>query len=140
MKQLLASLCCLGALLLAGCSSAPPMAGLGLELASIERRTDGSAVATVRIVNPNTVAYNVASASHRIFLGDRAVGTLEISKPIGVPAQNVGLHTGPLKLESGAALPAGTVAYRLESRVTMVLWGDRSETNKLSGRGTVEVK
>lgn len=140
MNKLLASLCLLGVGLLAGCSSSTPLAGIGLELASIERRSDGTAVATVRIVNPNTVAYNVAGATHRIFLNERAVGTLEISQPTGLPAQTVGLHSGPLKLESGATLPGGSASYRLESRVVLVLWGDRQETSKLTGRGTVAVQ
>lgn len=141
MKKFLLSLGCLGALLFAGCSSTSPgMAGLGIELQSIERQSDGSAVASVRLVNPNTVSYNVSSATHEIYLGDRAVGTLEITKPMGLPAQTVGMHTGALKMDKGAVLPSGSVSYRLESRLVLVLWGERNETSKLSARGTVEVK
>ncbi|MBA4137339.1 MAG: hypothetical protein C0518_08505 [Opitutus sp.] len=141
MKNFLLSLCCLGALLVAGCSNTSAgMAGLAIELQSVERQSDGSAVATVRLVNPNTVSYNVASATHQIYLGDRAVGTLEITKPMGLPSQTVGLHTGALKLEKSATLSGGSTSYRLESRLVLVLWGDRNETSKLSARGTVEVK
>lgn len=140
MNRLLLPLCLLGALLLAGCSSSPALAGLQVELVSVERQADGAAIASVRLVNPTTVAYNVAGATHRLFLDERPLGTLEIKQPVGVPSQNVGLHTGRLALEKGATLPSGPAAYRLESRVVLVLWGDRQETAKLAARGRVTVK
>ena len=140
MNRFLLPLFLLGTLLVAGCSSPPGLAGLQVELSAVERQADGSAIATVRVVNPTTVSYNVAGATHRVFLDERPVGVLEIKQPMGVPSQNTGLHTGLLTLEKGAALNAGPVAYRLESKVVIVLWGERQETTKLAARGSVTVK
>ncbi len=97
-------------------------------------------MASVRLINPTTVAYNVAGATHRVYLDERSVGTLEVNQPLGLPSQNVGLHTGRLSLEKGAMIPAGPASYRVESRVVLVLWGERQETVKLSARGSVTVK
>lgn len=142
MKRLLLPVLLLGLLVLgAGCSSTPaPMAGLSLELVALERGADGAVAATVRVVNPNLVAYNLLRAEHRVFLDGRAIGTLKYTQPTGVPAQNVAEQRGNLELERGASVAAGTTAYRLESRLTLTLWGDRTEDAKLSAIGTVTVR
>lgn len=142
MKNLLFSALWLGLVgLLASCSSGTnATVGLRIELESIQRDSSGGATATVRIVNPNLVAYNIDRATHRIYLGDRLVGTLEVKRPLGIPAQNVGLHTGALTLDKGATLAAGSAAYRVDSKVVLRLYGERTEDAKLSGSGTVTVK
>ena len=141
MKRLLLPVLLLGLLALgAGCSSTAPLAGLSLELVALERTPDGGATATVRVVNPNLVAYNLLRADHRVFLDGRQVGILKYDRPTGVPAQNVAEQQGKLELERGASLAAGTTPYRLESRLTLTLWGDRTEESKLSAIGTVTVR
>jgi hypothetical protein len=142
MKRLLLPFLLLGLLVVgAGCSSpGRPMAGLSLELAALERGADGAVTATVRVVNPNLVAYNLLRTTHRVFLDGRAVGTLKYDQPTGVPAQNVAELRGRLELEPGATVNAGTTAYRLESRLVLTLWGDRTEDAKLSAIGTVTVR
>lgn len=141
MKNALLPLLLLGTLaLFAGCSSPNVGAGLQLELGSIERTADGGATATVRIVNPNMVAYNVATGVHTLSLGNGYTGTLTIRKPVGIPAQSTGLHTGPLVAGKGAALVGGETSYQLESRVELTLWDDQKEDLKQRASGTVTVK
>lgn len=142
MKNLLLSALLLGLVgLLASCSSSTnATVGLRLELDSIQRDANGGATATVRFVNPNLVAYNIDSATHRIYLGDRFVGTLEVKRPLGIPAQNVGLHTGALTLDKGATIAAGSTSYRIESKIVLRLYGERTEDAKFHGSGTVTVK
>lgn len=142
MKTFLLSALWLGLLgLISGCSSGTiATVGLRVEVESIQRDGNGGATATVRIVNPNLVAYNIDQATHRILLDGRLVGTLEAKRPLGIPAQNVGLHTGALTLDKGASLAAGSASYRLESKVVLRLYGERTEDAKLSGSGTVTVK
>lgn len=141
MKRLLLPVLLLGlAALGAGCSSPAPLAGLSLELVALERAADGGVSATVRIVNPNLVAYNLARATHRIIVDGRLVGTLRYDRPTGVPAQNVAAQEGRLALEPGTSLPSGPAAYRLESKVVLTLWGDRTEESKLSAAGSVTVR
>lgn len=140
-KFLFAAAVSLGLLgLLTGCgNSARPLAGLVIELAAIESAADGTTTATVRIVNPNLVAYNIASATHRVFLQDRPIGTLKITAPTGVPSQRGIDQTGTLQLERGAVLPSGNVRYRVESTVVMRLWGDNTKSHKLTGVGTIDL-
>ena len=57
-----------------------------------------------------------------------------------MPAQNVAEQRGNLELERGASVAAGTTAYRLESRLVLTLWGDRTEESKLSASGSVTVR
>ena len=141
MKRLLLPVLLLGVLGLgAGCTSPAPLAGLSLELVALDRTPDGGATATVRVVNPNLVAYNLLRTTHRVFLDGRHVGTLKYDLPTGVPAQNTAEQQGRLELERGAVLSAGTTAYRLESRIVLTLWGDRTEESKLSAIGTVTVR
>lgn len=141
MKHFLLSALWLGLVgLLASCSTSNVTVGLRLELESVQRTPDGGATATVRIVNPNLVAYNIDSAKHRIFLGERVVGTLEVNRPVGIPAQNIGLHSGRLMLEKGATIEGGSTNYRLESKVVLRLYGERTEDAKFTASGNVTVR
>lgn len=141
MKKVLLPLLLLGLVFLgAGCSSAPIGTGLGVELAGIERTADGGATATVRIVNPNTVAYNVYSGTYRIALGNGYTGTFTVTKPTGIPAQSTGTHTGALTAAAGATPGPGEISYRLEARLELTLWDDQKETAKLNASGSLVVK
>jgi hypothetical protein len=139
MKRLFLSTLLLGTLaLLSGCSSAGDiMAGLRFELASIER--EGAKI-TVRVVNPNMVAYNLDRVTYTVQLDGRVVGTMEVRKPTGVPAQNVALQTGTLVLAPGATLAPGSANYRMDFKVVLRLYDDRTEDAKMSAVGTVVVK
>lgn len=113
------------------------MAGLRFELTSIER--EGAKV-TVRVVNPNMVPYNLDRVTYTVQLDGRVIGTMEIRKPTGVPAQNVALQTGTLVLAPGATLSPGQANYRLDLKVVLRLYDDRTEDAKMSAVGTVVVK
>lgn len=141
MKKALLPLLLLGlAMLGTGCSSTPIATGLGVELAAIERTPDGGVTATVSIVNPNTVSYNVFSGTYRIALGNGYTGTFSVNKPTGIPAQSKGAHTGKLVAEGPGVLSAGNTTYRLESKIELTLWDDQKETAKLNASGSVVVK
>lgn len=140
MKKLLAPvLAALFALIAAACSSSS-FTGLGLELTSLERAADGAVTATVRITNTNVVAFNFPLARHTISLDGREIGTLVIETPTGVPSQTAVEQTGRVELRRGAELSAGPASYRLESRIVVRLYGDRTENKQLGGSGTVVVK
>lgn len=140
-KFLLVAFVALGLVwLVGGCgNSSRPMMGLGLELTALERAADGTATATVTLVNPNVGPYNFASATHRIYVQDRLLGTLTIASPTAVAPQQSATQSGPLALEKGAAWPQGAVRYRLESTLKLRLYGDNTQAHKLQGAGTIEV-
>jgi hypothetical protein len=96
---------------------------------------------TIRIINPNVVAYNVAKAEHRIHLNGRLLGTVKIDRPVGVPAQNSSAQQiGSIKLDAGATLPSGIAEYRMESELLLRLWGESTQDLELSSSGSVTVK
>jgi hypothetical protein len=124
--------------LFAGCSSHPPLSGVTVELTKLERASDGSLTATLSVVNSTVVSFNIANSKHQLSLNGLLVGTIEISEPLGLPAQRTMTQTGLLKL-AGAKLTAGSATYRLESSATLLLYGESKETQKLTNTGTVQV-
>jgi hypothetical protein len=138
--NLLRSLLVLTALasFLTGCSTPNRAAGLYFELGSITRDAQGEPVATVRIVNPNVIAYNVARTSHRVFLQDRLVGIVDLEGQ-GVPQQSVLEQSGKIKLERGAMLPSGSVPYRLDSLVTVRVRAEQTERLSFRNSGVVSL-
>lgn len=138
MKNTFLALCAAIACLftLAACSTTTPVS-LGIELAGIDRSTGR---ATLRLLNPGVVAYNVASSKHRVFIDGKAVGTVEVKAPEGVPAQRNVEQTGIFVPEKGASIASGQSSYRLESVLTLTLYGENTQQTKISGSGTVIVK
>ncbi|MBI2514284.1 MAG: hypothetical protein HYV96_20110 [Opitutae bacterium] len=138
MKNTLLALCAAVALVVSfsACSSQMPV-GLGIELVSLDA---GAGKATVRYLNPSVVAYNVEHSSHRVFLDGKLAGTIEIKAPLGIPQQRNLEQSGTFVAGKGAGVPAGSASYRLESTLTLVLYGDNLQTSKLSGSGTVVLK
>lgn len=138
MKNTLLALCAAVALVVSfsACSSRIPV-GLGIELASLEA---AAGKATVRYVNPSVVSYNVDHSTHRVFLDGKLVGKIEIKAPLGIPAQRNLEQGGTFVAEKGANVATGSANYRLQSELTLVLYGENVQTSKLSGSGTVVVK
>lgn len=120
----------------AACSSQIPV-GLGVELASLEL---SAGTATIRYANPSVVSYNVEHSSHRVFLDGKFVGTVELKAPLGIPQQRNLEQSGTFVVDKGANISAGSANYRLESTLTLVLYGENLQTSKLAGSGTVVVK
>lgn len=138
MKNTLLALCAAVALVVSfsACSSRIPV-GLGIELAALEA---AAGQATVRYVNPSVVSYNVEHSTHRVFLDGKLVGKIEIKTPLGIPAQRNLEQSGTFVADKGASLPVGSANYRIESELTLVLYGDNQQTSKLSGSGAIVVK
>lgn len=116
------------------------MMGMRIELMSIERASDGSATATVQVVNPNLVAYNLVSATHKISLDGRTVGVLHITRATGVAPQSVAAQSGVMELEKGAVISGGAASYRLDSKFIVRIYADATRDSKLTGSGTVVIK
>ncbi len=142
MKKVLLSLffACGALATLTSCSNPPAMIGLRMELTSIELAVDGSTTATVQIINPNLVAYNLVSATHKIILDGRTAGVLHITRATGVAPQSVAPQSGTIDLGKGAALARGAAAYRMESKFVVRVYGDATRDSKLSSSGTVVIK
>lgn len=130
----------------AGCSSNTVMVGLNTELTGIVRAGDGPTQVSWRVVNPNIVSYLVAEADHRIYLDGTLVGSTKDREPLALPAQSKVDRTSTL-VPAGAtaertltaALKAGSATYRLESTVTIRLYGEAKEKSTLTTSGTVPV-
>jgi hypothetical protein len=124
--------------LLTGCGS-PPLTGFTVELLKIERTGDGPAIATLRVINPNVVSYNVESSTNTIFLNGKPAGSIKVTRPEGIPAQTTITVTGTFTTLPGYTLTSGPAAYRLEATLILLLYGDSKETQKLASSGTVEI-
>ncbi len=140
MNKLLASVLATLLLTLGAACSSTKFTGLGLELTHLERATDGTVNATVRVTNTNVVAFNFSESHHTIILDGREIGTMKVTSATGIPSQTTVEQTGRLELKRGVDLPSGPASYRLESRIVVRLYGDRTENEKLGGSGTVVVK
>ncbi len=126
------------ALVLGACTTTRPgLAGLSVELVKIE--VEGAAArATVRYVNPNLMAYNLAQTRHKIQIGAWS-GVAETREAFGVPPRNTVEQTVALKPERLDQLTAGAVDYRMESDFSLRLYGESRESLELSARGRTVV-
>lgn len=139
MKKLLTSfLVTLAALaLFAGCYSGVERLGIETHLTNLARQPDGSVLATLTFTNPNVGPVNIAESSHELSLNGRPAGTLKISDPLGVPAQQVGSVTVVLKPAAGATVPSGTLSYQIKSLLIFNLLDDDTEKHRTQSAGTV---
>jgi hypothetical protein len=140
-------LAALAALLGSGCSSSNTItAGLRVELTEIVRAADGTTRADWRMVNPNVVSYLLAETSHRVYLNGTLVGTITDKEAMALPAKNQSARSAVLRTEGdgagrvlAGAASAGSAAYRVESSVTIRLFGESTERTSLASSGTVPV-
>jgi LEA14-like dessication related protein len=132
---------------LAGCGGPnTTTVGLKIELTRVVRQANGGAQVTWRVVNPNIVPYLLARATHHVYLDGVAVGTLDDSEALAIPAQTNQERTTTLAAAGtaaeqalAAAAKAGAATYRLDSNVIVRLYGDTVEKSELHGAGTVPV-
>lgn len=128
-----------------GCNNTASItAGLKVELTSIGRTADGGTQVSWRVVNPNVVPYLLAKSTHRIQLNGVLIGTLADNEALAVPAQTSLDRRHPLVVAGPAAeriLAAATdsTPYKMESVVTIRLYGDEVEKIQLTASGTVPV-
>ncbi len=135
------------ALLGTGCSSSNTItAGLKVELTALARAGDGTTRVDWRVVNPNVVSYLLAQSTHRVYLDGVLVGTITDKDAMALPANNHSARSTLLKSDGAAAERALAAAaavksasYRVESDITIRLYGDSTERSKLSSAGTVPV-
>lgn len=140
MKKFLLALCALPLVALLSSCGNQVQVNVGVELVSLDRGQNGQGSAVVRFVNPTVVAYNFARSTHQVWLDGRVAGVIEISAPLGLPAQRSIEQTGKFTADKSANLSAGSANYRIESRVAVTLWSDTTQNEKFSGAGTVVVK
>lgn len=149
MKKILAPLflTLLFAFVAVGCGGPnTTMVGLNVELAGVTRSDDGKIEVTWRVANPNIVPYLIAQASHRVYLDGVLIGTVNSKEALALPAQSkaerssVLVSAGPAADRVvAAAAAAGSAAYRLDSTVTIRLYGETTDKSDLRAAGTVPV-
>lgn len=142
MKKLLISLLLsLGIItLLNGCSTAVERIGVQVHLVKLERKADGSHLATLRFSNPNVGSINVAKSLHQLTLNGKPAGVLDVVDPLGLPAQQTVTATVSFRIAGGAADPAGSVSYQLASTLTLSIYDDDTERYRTTASGTVTVE
>jgi len=149
MKRFLSPLILLVGVLLTttGCHDmgAVVVTGLRVELASLERHADGTAVANLRVVNPNVSSYLVAAINGRVYLNGTLAGTFDLRDPIGIPQQDSADKAVPLALSgAGARLLAeaekqGPANYRVDATLFIQIFGDQKERGDVTYSGTATV-
>ena len=130
-----------------GCSNADFLGeGLKIELIYIAQAGDGSVQVSWRVDNPNIFPYLFSKTSSNLSINGVLVGTVTDTSPLGVPAQDHAERTGTLKLAKplsraavDRAIAAGTVAYRMDSAVTVLLLDDKFEIVHLSNSGSITI-
>jgi hypothetical protein len=150
MKSLLPPLLWLAcsALFLGGCSSYDKnivTVGLRVELTKIERASDGTVSVAWHIVNPNVTPYLLARVANRIYLNGTLVGTTLDTNAIAIPAQTTtGKATtltpaSPAAQLITAAAAQGHADYRVETALTVQLYGEQTDDATLVNSGSVPV-
>ena len=150
MKRLLLPLCLAACVTIfqAGCKNVGTIVvtGLRTELTGIERAGDGATSVSWRIVNPNVASYLIGHSTHRVYLDGTFVGTFDEKDAMAVPAQNNAAKTSRLAVAGGAgdkrlaeAAGHGPTAYRVESNLIVVIYGDSEEKGDIVSSGSVAV-
>lgn len=131
---------------LGGCSSSSRIiaTGLSIELTAVQPQADGSVKVTWHVANTNIVSYLLSEVQHKITLNGAALGTLEEHEPLAVPANtNAGrtsvVKASPQALQLLQAAGTGPVRYQVDSKITILIYGDTTEVSKLSNSGSVPV-
>lgn len=145
MKKIFAVLCAAGLIVfLSSCSTYKPgLVGLKAELLSIERDQQGGATANWQLVNPNVVSYIVSESRHKVYVNGRFIGTATTKQPAGVPIRANIPQSGPISLDRNAGdvlgAAGGSATYRLDSDLTIQLYGEIYEKHASSAAGTVRI-
>jgi hypothetical protein len=138
-----------GAFLLAGCGHGNGeliATGLNAELNGIERASDGTVTVKWDLVNPNVSAYLLSRVTNRIFLNGTLVGTTVDAEAMALPAQQTVRKATKLTLAGPdaarlitEAAARGNTAYRVDSQLVILLYGDTTEKAALTHSGSVVV-
>ena len=150
MKRLSAPVLLLSLLaaLLAGCSNDSQIIATGLkgELTGIVCASDGTVTAGWRVTNSNVVAYIFSRVRSKVYVNGTYVGMIVDENPLGIPASAVIDRPGKITGSDAAAGRAiaeaqahGSASYRVDTQITIRLYGDATEESKLTSSGTVPV-
>lgn len=151
MKKLLTPLfLALGcALFLAGCGhnvSEIIVVGLNAELTGIERAGDGTVTVKWSMVNPNVTPYLLSGVTNKIYLNGTLVGSTVETEAFGLPAQQAVHKTTRLTVAGpdatrviAEAAAHGSAAYRVDSQLVILLYGESTEKGTLTHSGSVPV-
>ena len=123
-----------------GCSSPVERIGVEVHLVKLEKKADGSFLASLLFANPNVGSLNIVKSTHALVLNGQPVGVLEITEPLGLPAQQAFTTTATLKRAAGAAAISGPATYQLSSSITLSIYDDSTERYKTNSSGTVTVQ
>ena len=126
--------------LFSGCSSGVERIGLQVQLVKLDKKANGSLLASLLLSNPNVSSVNVAKSTHQLTLNGRSAGILEVTEPVGIPAQQTTTITVSFTPVSGTADVSGPVSYQLASQLTLRIYDDDTERYKTSSSGTVTVQ
>ncbi|MBI3884830.1 MAG: hypothetical protein HY302_03760 [Opitutae bacterium] len=131
------------AVLLAGCGTTKPgLLGLKAEFVKIERSGDG-ATATWHLTNPNVVSYIVNESRHKLYVNGRYVGSVATKEAAGVPAQSNVTQSAPIALDKDGtrvlAAAGSSASYRVDSDLTIRLYGEIYEHHSSTAAGTVPI-
>lgn len=118
--------------------------GLAIELTAIEPQTDGTVKVSWHVANSNVVSYLLSRVQLKISLNGNHLGTIEDLQPLPVPQASNSGRTTVLKPSAQAAkllaeLSNQTVRYQVETKITILIYGDEVEDSKLSNAGSVRV-
>jgi len=139
----------LGALLLAGCSTAPRIGGVSVQVADL-RPVDATlfetrATMTVRYINENVIPLGYSGASFQLRLNGSYVGKAVSDQPIGLPPLQSITQDVTLYLENAALLRQaiasardGVVSYRLDTVLLQTL-GEEKTRVKTSAEGSIDI-
>jgi hypothetical protein len=136
------------AAILAGCTnnSVVIVTGLKGELTGIVCASDGTVTASWHVTNPNIVSYLFARVRSKVYLNGTYVGMIVDENPLGIPASaevdRAGKITGGDAAARGVladAVAHGPASYRVDTQITIRIYGDSVEESKLTHTGTVPV-
>lgn len=125
---------------ISGCSSGIERIGLQVELVKLEKQTNGSVLATLRVSNPNVGPVNLIKSTHQLSIDGRPIAVLDVPEPLGVPAQNSATVAVAFTPAGGATVVSGTVSYQLTSLLILSIYDDDVEKFKTGSAGTVTVE
>lgn len=126
--------------LLAGCSSGVERIGVEVHLVKLERKADGSLLASLEFSNPNVGPLNLAKSTHTLSLNGQLAGVLDVVDVLGIPALRTVTVATPLKRAAGAPELSGSVSYQLSSLLTLNIYDDNTEKYKTTSSGSVVVQ
>jgi len=121
--------------------------GLEIEVTALERSSDGTVTAAWNVKNPNIVSYLFSRVNHKIQLNGVALGTIDESEPLALPASSNAGRTSKLTGINAAANATlteaalkGSASYRIDSQITILIYDDNVEKSVLTNSGTVPVR